>query len=355
MPSPAWSEPHPGQQVVGPALARRRAADAPPKRQDRGQHEDREPAVDELDRRRVAGEVRGPGRDRERLGRDQAAAHQGEGRVDVTGIEPGREGAPDRSQRDAGDDQAEMRAVRPARRALVRQAERQPEEKAVDREREHEMRGEPVMAHVGPVDQPALHHVPAERALRGAEQKGDAECETEPAADPSAQRKPDRRDGEDQPDEAAPEPVQIFQPEDRAEVLDRHPEIDPPELRRLAVEGERGLPPGGVERRQPAGHRPPGRHREPGAGEPGEPAQHHHREDHRAAEIEPESDRAVGLAGGHRAARGAQSLMWRALAPRSIAAAARRSMGRPSASISSRRSSSCATLPSATTISQATA
>ena len=114
------------------------------------------------------------------------------------------------------------------------------------------------MADLGPVDETALHHVPAKRALRGAQQEGDGKPCPEPAPDPPAQREPGGREDEDHPDRPAPDTVQIFQPEDRAEVVDRHPEIDPPELRRLAIEREGPLPTAAAfSGGQPAGDRLP--------------------------------------------------------------------------------------------------
>jgi hypothetical protein len=51
------------------------------------------------------------------------------------------------------------------------QIERGPHRDEIDDERQREVRGEPIRAHVDARRQPALHHVPAHRALRGGEHR----------------------------------------------------------------------------------------------------------------------------------------------------------------------------------------
>ena len=48
---------------------------------------------------------------------------------------------------------------------LAAETEQEPERVAEDEQRHAEMRGEPVLADVGAIDEAALHHVPADRAL----------------------------------------------------------------------------------------------------------------------------------------------------------------------------------------------
>ena len=72
--------------------------------------------------------------------------------------------------------------------ALVRFSEKQvksrPENVAENQKSQRQMRRKAIMAHVNPVHQSALHHVPAEKTLRAPQQKHDRQFDSQGSFDP---------------------------------------------------------------------------------------------------------------------------------------------------------------------------
>ena len=147
------------------------------------------------------------------------------------------------------------------------------------------MGGEPVGAHVGPVDQPALHHVPAEQALAAAEHADGEHRETEPEIEGAADQEPEEGQHEGDPHRPAQQPMRVLEPEDRLELRQRHAEVDRLVLGEALVVGEERLPRVGADGRERAHQRAPVHHGEAGLVEPGDAAEHHHRQ-HQAGEAE---------------------------------------------------------------------
>ncbi len=153
---------------------------------------------------------------------------------------------------------------------------------------------EPVLADLGHVHQSALDHVPAERALGAAEHEDQRETRHQPAAHAAAHDEPDEGEEEHQPDQPAPDPVDVLPPEDAAELRDRHARVDLEILRRRAIEIEDALPVRIRERRQESHDRPPFDDGQPRARQAGDAADDDHGHHHGGADKEPDSDRAVG-------------------------------------------------------------
>ena len=128
--------------------------------------------------------------------------------------------------------------------SFMAEPEQKPERVAKDRERHAEMGGKPVLADVDAIDQPALHHVPAERTLQAAE--------NEQAKKPGQERARDIADGpedgewdeEDDADEAAEKAMGPLPPEDCFELTEAHALVELAILGNLLIGGERLLPVG---------------------------------------------------------------------------------------------------------------
>ena len=147
------------------------------------------------------------------------------------------------------------------------------------------MGGEAVGAHVGPVDQPALHHVPAEQPLEPAEHTDEQHLERERAVEGAPDEEPEEGQDEGGAHRAAEQPVRIFEPEDRLETLQRHGGIERPVFGEAPVVGEERPPRVLADGRQRPHQRAPVHHGEPGVVEARDAAEHDHRQ-HQAGEAQ---------------------------------------------------------------------
>ena len=186
-------------------------------------------------------------------------------------------------------------AVKVSRRWIslyIKKIQREPELGAEDGERQAEVRGEAEVAHPGIVDEPALHHVPAERALqrRPAGTRRRASRQALPQAVLFA---------EEVRSKAARKTTPIRRPSRRWTYSHQKMRLKPsrvdaevhqPELGRLAVPGEQRLPVGLRERRERADERLPFDDRQARAGEPRDPAHHDDGEDEGGADEQPGGD-----------------------------------------------------------------
>src|SRR5919204_3750773 len=111
------------------------------------------------------------------------------------------------------------------------------------------MGGEPVLADIGAVDEPALHHVPAERALQAAEHEQPEQSRQEVAGDVARDQEDDERREESDADEAAEKAVRPFPPEDGLELLEAHAAFELGIFGDLLIGVESLLPVGLAERR----------------------------------------------------------------------------------------------------------
>ena len=128
--------------------------------------------------------------------------------------------------------------MRRARRARHEQPERDPQLGRQDRERHAQVRGEAEVAHARVVDQAALDHVPAERALQRAEREDARQLPRERAVDAPAHREPDEGQQEHRADGAPEQAVEVLPPEDALEAGQVHRVVDLLELGGLLVLGE---------------------------------------------------------------------------------------------------------------------
>src|SRR5688572_31484303 len=108
----------------------------------------------------------------------------------------------------------------------------EPELRAEDGEREPKMRGQAQVRDARIVDQAALHHVPAERALGAAQKKHGAELPRQGAVEFLPDEEVKERQQEDDADQPAEQAVRVFPPEDALEAGEVHVEVHQPELRR---------------------------------------------------------------------------------------------------------------------------
>src|SRR5262245_34686602 len=100
------------------------------------------------------------------------------------------------------------------------------------------------MADVGPLDEAGLDHEPAQPTLRSAETEERNEFPAIALRNGTLPREPEKREGEDQTDQAADQPVNPFPEEDEFELGEIHSgrAIDFPILRGGLVEVEGVLP-----------------------------------------------------------------------------------------------------------------
>ncbi len=167
-----------------PGASRRKPE--PEHRKRRGHRQD--PMV-ELHRRRILEEVPEQRVEEERTLGHQPTVHQGKGVVHQPGIQPGNEGAGECGHGDEREEWPGVTAQTPkvavvgGRGSGQKQAQRDPQDVGVDGEGEPQVGRQPILADAGIVDQAALHHVPAERALQPAEEENGGEVWPEGARD----------------------------------------------------------------------------------------------------------------------------------------------------------------------------
>src|SRR5208282_5548646 len=179
--------------------------------------------------------------------------------------------------------------IRPRR--TTDDAERYPEDRRVNRQRQCKMGDEPVLADLRPIGETALDHVPAEPALGEAQQQNAAERRYQPSRQPSAHQKPDKGQGISDADQPPEQPMSILPPVNALELVQRHCVMDEPILGDLLVFCKFGGPVGSGERRDDADHRLPLGNRQTGQGQPRDAADHDHQKDQTAAEKQPDRDR----------------------------------------------------------------
>ncbi len=192
---------------------------------------------------------------------------------------------------------------------LATEPEQEPERVAEDRQRHAEMGGEPVLADIGAVHEPALHHVPAERALEASEHEQAEKPRQQRARDVAGDQKAEERHEEGKADEAAEEAMRPFPPEDGLELIEAHAALDLSVFGDLLIGGEGLLPVGLAERRDRSHDRLPFGDGEARIGEPRRPADQDHGDDEQREGGKPEP-----LARGH--ASPALHLLRRAVRPR---------------------------------------
>ena len=242
-------------------------------------------------------------------GRHETAVHQRKRVVDQPGMQPGDKPARDDRQRDETDNR--LGGAAPAKAAKLRPPPLRGgfsppcanipsaihRVSAIDRQRQREMRDEAVLADRDAVGEAALDHVPAERALREAEQKNPGKRQYQPARHLPPDQETDQRQRIDETDQPPPQPMHVLPQKDRFELAEAHPGIEQLVLRDLLVFLEFGRPGGLRQRRHDAGDRLPFGDRQPGQGQPRDAADHDHQENHRAAEQQPIGDRALAAFG----------------------------------------------------------
>src|SRR3546814_5856081 len=103
---------------------------------------------------------------------------------------------------------------------------------------EGEGRGEAVLADGRPLGKAGGDHEPAERALGAAEGEGGEQLLAERTIDLPAPPEPRERHHEHHADEAPPQAVDVFPPEDRLELLQAHAGVHLLVFRDLAVRSE---------------------------------------------------------------------------------------------------------------------
>jgi hypothetical protein len=188
------------------------------------------------------------------------------------------------------------RRLRRARR-IAQERQREPEHGREYQEREAEVRSQPQLRHARIVDEAALHHGPAKRALQAAQRENAEQSRYERSLDSSAQRKPRERRQKCDANHPAEQPMEVFPPEDGLELRQRHSRIHLTVLWRCLVARERVVPIGLVQGRQRAHDRLPLRDREPGMGEPRHASHDDHGKDKRAAGEKPGRNLAPVCAG----------------------------------------------------------
>ena len=125
----------------------------------------------ELHGQRVLEQVKIPGRGFAEARGHKRTVDERPGIETHAGIEPrhqraGQQLQEDQRENEAGDPgRPSRRRLGAPRLRLAAETEHEPERIAEDEQRHAEMRGEPVLADVGAIDEAALHHVPADRAL----------------------------------------------------------------------------------------------------------------------------------------------------------------------------------------------
>ena len=133
-------------------------------------------------------------------------------------------------------------ALGATRLRLAAETEQEPERVAEDQQRHAEMRREPVLADIGAVDEAALHHVPADRALKSAEHEQADQSGQQRARDIAREPEHDEGHEEGGADQPAEKAMRPFPPIDGLEVLQAHAALDLGIFRDLLI-GLEGLAP----------------------------------------------------------------------------------------------------------------
>ena len=140
------------------------------------------------------------------------------------------------------------------------------------------------------VDEPALHHVPAHRALKRSEREDADELRRQTCRDPAPGDEPEQRQQERDSDRAPEQPMAVLPPEDALERVERHAAVDLAVFGRGLVLGE-GLGPLRIgQRRQRADDRLPFGDGEARVREARHAADDNHGEEQRAAREQPRRD-----------------------------------------------------------------
>ena len=150
------------------------------------------------------------------------------------------------------------------------------------------MRGQPELRHARIVDQPALHHVPAQRALQAAEREDRDQRRRESGRQLPPQDKPGERQRKHRTDDAPEQPMRVFPPEYRLECVEAHSLVHLPVFGRCLVFDEGLVPLRRRKRRQRADDRLPFGNRQPRMGEPGHAADDDDREHQRTTDQQPD-------------------------------------------------------------------
>ncbi len=154
------------------------------------------------------------------------------------------------------------------------------------------MRGKHGRLDIDPVGEAALHHQPADRALRAAEQEQHDQPERIAARHGALRQEPQQWQRESDADQPAEQAVEIFPEIDVLERGERHALVHQHILRAVLIGIELGLPVGGAERRQRAGHRLPLGDRQARLGEPRDAADRHHQQNQPGNAEQPGRERA---------------------------------------------------------------
>ncbi len=184
-----------------------------------------------------------------------------------------------------------MRCFR-SRPVLAEHICQQPKQISENQERHRQMNRQPILADIVPVDKTAFHHPPSDAPLRGTQKQQQGEMKFHPVRQLAPPQKPEKRHAVDQPDQTAPQTVNIFPPEDRLEFGERHTRILQAIFRRLLVEVEDAFPFSSGKWRERADQRPPFNHRQTRFRKAGNRAYQHHQRDHRHTGNEPDRQRA---------------------------------------------------------------
>ena len=222
-----------------------RAHDAPPEQRDGEREHPRDQPVIELHGRHVPEEVPPPRLEHQDLGRHEVRrSSSGNVLYAKPGADAGDEAAGQHHhEHERGDAAARIAAERGAGRDVVRRASRARAATAPSTasppkisEREPEMRGQPELRHARIVDEAALHHVPAERALqrRPARRSRRAASRSPRGMRRRATKPEEAARRNTTPISAAEQPVRILPPEDALELGERHRVLTCAELGRRA-------------------------------------------------------------------------------------------------------------------------
>ncbi len=239
----------------------------------------------ELHRRDVLEQV-GPERRLPRevgQGRHEMAVHQRPGVVGEPGVKPRHQ----RTEADLQQTAATIRvAVRRSRSVAGwlgpptgAQALGQPDRPHEGERGRHEMQGQEVLRHFGPLAQARLDHEPADQPLQPAQREQADELRLQARRQSSGDPEADERQRHDDADAAAQQAVRPFPVEDRLEPREIHVGEQLRVLRDRAVFVELGLPGVLAQRRHDAHDGLPFRDGQARLREPGRAAHHHHQED----------------------------------------------------------------------------
>jgi len=271
------------------------AARPDPQRDHGGHERGSQQAVVELHGQGILEEVAVPRLEPGPARRDEPSRHEREGVEDPARAESRDERAGqrgDEGQRDHPRDAAPENPRSPAGAGAgggpaPQEFRGGPDRNEVDHECECQMRGQAILAHVGTLGEPALHHVPAQDALRTQETQDHREPAPERARQLAPQRERHERRGKGEPDQPGPEPVPVFPEIDAAEPGRRHVGVDRAVLRNLPVPGELLGPGPRVQRGDDARDRLPFGDGEPRLGEAGRAPDEHEEIEHAGPDREP--------------------------------------------------------------------